>query len=186
MALMIRPVVERQSLVRTPLAGLAIGVLAIIFVEGSDRNVSFMLFSGQDSLPSLIENASGWTVGALLLLMICKGLAYGISLSSFRGGPVFPGLFIGAAGGIALSHLAGLPMIVGAAMGMGALMTAMLGLPLTSVMLTTLFLAGRRPHAHARRDRRRRGLLRGVGTAGAEASNHRAGAGAGAAVTGRR
>ena len=31
-------------------------------------------------------------------------------------------------------------MIAGAAMGMGALMTAMLGLPLTSVMLTTLFL----------------------------------------------
>ncbi len=140
MALMIRPVVERQSLVRTPLAGLAIGGLAFVFVEGSDRNVSFMLFSGQDSLPSLIENASGWTVGALLLLIICKGLAYGISLSSFRGGPVFPGLFIGAAGGIALSHLAGLPMIAGAAMGMGALMTAMLGLPLTSVMLTTLFL----------------------------------------------
>ena len=140
MALMIRPVVERQSLVRTPLAGLAIGVLAIVFVEGSDRSASFMLFSGQDSLPSLIENASSWTVGALLLLIICKGLAYGISLSSFRGGPVFPGLFIGAAGGIALSHLAGLPMIAGAAMGMGALMTAMLGLPLTSVMLTTLFL----------------------------------------------
>ena len=99
-----------------------------------------MLFSGQDSLPSLIENASSWTVGALLLLIVCKGLAYGISLSSFRGGPVFPGLFIGAAGGIALSHLAGLPMIAGAAMGMGALMTAMLGLPLTSVLLTTLFL----------------------------------------------
>jgi H+/Cl- antiporter ClcA len=140
MALMIRPVVERQSLVRTPLAGLAIGGLAIVFVEGSGRSASFMLFSGQDSLPSLIENASGWTVGALVLLIICKGLAYGISLSSFRGGPVFPGLFIGAAGGIALSHLAGLPMIAGAAMGMGALMTAMLGLPLTSVMLTTLFL----------------------------------------------
>ena len=31
-------------------------------------------------------------------------------------------------------------MIAGAAMGMGALTTAMLGLPLTSVLLTTLFL----------------------------------------------
>ena len=99
-----------------------------------------MLFSGQDPLPSLIENAAGWTVGALVLLIVCKGLAYGISLSSFRGGPVFPGLFIGAAGGIALSHLAGLPMIAGAAMGMGAMTTAMLGLPLTSVLITTLFL----------------------------------------------
>jgi len=31
-------------------------------------------------------------------------------------------------------------MVAGAAMGMGAMMTAMLGLPLTSVMITTLFL----------------------------------------------
>ncbi len=46
-------------------------------------------------------------MGALLLLVVCKGLAYGFSLSSFRGGPTFPAMFIGAAGGIALSHLPG-------------------------------------------------------------------------------
>ena len=68
-----------------------------------------MLFSGQDALPGLIEGAAGWTVGALVLLVVCKGLAYSLSLSSFRGGPVFPGMFVGAAGGIALSHLPGLP-----------------------------------------------------------------------------
>ena len=90
-----------------------------------------MLFSGQDQLPPLIEDAASWTVGALLLLL-CKGLAYGLSLSGFRGGPVFPGLFIGAVGGIALSHLPGLPMIAGAAMGIGAMTVAMLGLPLVS------------------------------------------------------
>jgi H+/Cl- antiporter ClcA len=139
-ALWLRPVVARRSLVFTPVAGLAIGALVIIFVELSDKPFSFVLFSGQDALPTLIEGAAGWSAGALLLLIACKGLAYGISLSSFRGGPVFPGLFIGAAGGIALSHLAGLPMIAGAAMGMGAMTTAMLGLPLTSVLLTTLFL----------------------------------------------
>ena len=71
-----------------------------------------------------------WTVGALLLLVLCKGLAYAVALSGFRGGPVFPGMFIGAAGGIALSHLAGLPMIAGVAMGIGAMTVAMLGLPL--------------------------------------------------------
>ena len=48
-----------------------------------------------------------------------KGLGYAIALSGFRGGPVFPGMFIGAVGGIALSHLPGLPMIAGAA-GAGA------------------------------------------------------------------
>jgi len=30
------------------------------------------------------------TVGALVLLCVCKSVAYGLSLSGFRGGPVFP------------------------------------------------------------------------------------------------
>ena len=69
-----------------------------------------MLFSGQDQ-PSgpWSTTAASYSVGALLLLVACKGLAYGVSLSSFRGGPVFPAMFLGAAGGIALSHLPGLP-----------------------------------------------------------------------------
>ncbi len=94
-----------------------------------------VLFSGQEQLAPLIDGAAGWTVGALLLLVLCKGLAYALALSGFRGGPVFPGMFIGAVGGIALSHLPGLPMIAGAAMGIGAMTVAMLGLPLVSVLL---------------------------------------------------
>ena len=66
------------------------------------------------------------------MVILCKGLAYSPCLSSFRGGPIFPALFVGAALGIALSHLPGLPMIAGAAMGIGAMTVAMLGLPLTS------------------------------------------------------
>jgi hypothetical protein len=76
-----------------------------------------------------------------VLLVVCKGLAYAGSLSGFRGGPVFPGMLVGAAGGIALSHLPGLPMIASAAVGIGAMSVAMLGLPLGSVLLATLFLA---------------------------------------------
>ena len=67
------------------------------------------------------------------MLVACKGLAYSLSLSGFRGGPIFPGMFIGAVAGIALSHLPGLPMIAGVAMGIGAMTAAMLGLPLTPV-----------------------------------------------------
>ena len=55
-------------------------------------------------------------------------------MSSFRGGPVFPSLFIGAAGGMALSHFAGLPLVPAVAMGIGAMCVAMLKLPLTSVL----------------------------------------------------
>jgi len=75
-----------------------------------------------------------------VLLMICKGVAYAASLSAFRGGPTFPGMFIGAAGGIALSHLPGLPMIAGVAMGIGAMTVVMLGLPLSSVLITAIVL----------------------------------------------
>ena len=70
-------------------------------------------------------------MGALLLLMTCKGLAYCGSLSSFRGGPIFPAMFLGAAGGMALSHLPGLPLVAGVAMGIGAMSAVMLRLPMT-------------------------------------------------------
>src|SRR5213078_1827053 len=95
---------------------------------------------GQDALGPLITHTGSYTVGALLLLLACKRLAYGASLSSFRGGPIFPALFVGAAGGLALSHAPGLPFVAGAAMGMGAMMVAMLRLPLTSVLIATLLL----------------------------------------------
>lgn len=83
---------------------------------------------------------TGYSVGALLLLIVCKALAYCASLSSFRGGPVFPAMFVGAAGGIALSHLPGLNPTAGFAMGIGAMCVAMLKLPMTSVLLATLLL----------------------------------------------
>jgi len=133
--------VERQVLVLTPVAGFGIGAAAVIFGELTTHSSSEVLFSGQDALPNLIEGAAGWTVGALVLLMICKGVAYTLALSCFRGGPTFPGMFIGGAGGIALSHLPGLPMIAGAAMGIGAMTVVMLGLPLTSVLLVDIFLS---------------------------------------------
>ena len=141
LALTLQPIVARRRVALTPAAGFAIGLAAFVFAEGSDRSPSEVLFSGQSALPSLVQNAAGWTVGALLLLIVCKGLAYGVALSAFRGGPTFPGMFIGAAGGIALSHLPGLPMIAGVAMGIGAMTTVMLGLPLTSVLLTAVFLS---------------------------------------------
>ena len=139
-ALLLRPVVQPRMLALTPVLGLAIAGLAIAFAEGTGKSSSEVLFSGQSALPALIEHSAAWSVGALALLVVCKGLAYGVSLSSFRGGPTFPGMFIGAAGGIALSHGPGLPMVAGAAMGIGAMTTAMLGLPLTSVLLASLFL----------------------------------------------
>jgi H+/Cl- antiporter ClcA len=138
--LLFRTIISPRLLVLTPVAGLAIAGLAIAFMEISGHSASFVLFSGQNELPNLVKEASTFSIGALILLMATKGLAYALSLSSFRGGPVFPSMFIGAAGGIALSHVAGLPFDAGMAMGIGAMCAAMLRLPLTSILLGTLLL----------------------------------------------
>jgi H+/Cl- antiporter ClcA len=142
MALSLNAIVERRAVALTPVAGLAIAGLAIAFAEGTGRSGSEVLFSGQSALPGLVVHAAGWTVGALVLLVVCKSIAYGVSLSSFRGGPVFPSMFIGAAAGVAASHLPGLSLVPGVAMGIGAMCTVMLRLPMTSTLLATLLLAG--------------------------------------------
>jgi len=136
----LQPYSLRTPPVAALVAGLIVAGLAIAFAEGTGKSTSEVLFSGQNALGPLITNSATYTVGALVLLVVCKGLAYGVSLSSFRGGPVFPSLFVGAAGGIAMSHLPGLTEVAGVAMGMGALCAVMLTLPLTSVLLATLFL----------------------------------------------
>jgi H+/Cl- antiporter ClcA len=141
LGLFLRPHVERRMLLVTPVAGLAIAGLAIAFAAGTGKGSSEVLFSGQSALGPFITGSASYTVGALLLLLVCKGLAYGVSLSGFRGGPTFPAMFLGAAGGVALSHLPGLPLVYGVAMGIGAMTVVMLRLPLTSVLLATLLLS---------------------------------------------
>jgi H+/Cl- antiporter ClcA len=138
LARLARSRVERRMLLLTPVAGLVIGGLAVAYAEGSGRSGSEVLFSGQSALPGLVEHAGSYSVGVLLLLLACKGLGYSLSLSSFRGGPVFPSMFLGAAGGVAMSHLPGLTMVAGTAMGIGAMCAVMLRLPVTAVLLATL------------------------------------------------
>jgi H+/Cl- antiporter ClcA len=131
--------IPRASLV-LPAASLVTAGLAIAYSEATGKATSNVLFSGQSALGPLITHAAQYTVGTVLFLFVCKLLAYAACLGSFRGGPVFPAVFLGATGGIALSHLPGMPLVAGVAMGMGAMLVVMLTLPLTSVLLVTLLL----------------------------------------------
>ena len=140
LALLLRPHVERRMILLTPVVGLAVAGLAIAFAAGTGKSSAEVLFSGQTQLGPLVTSSASYTLAALLLLIACKGLAYGASLSSFRGGPIFPAMFIGAAGGMAMSHLPGLPLVPALAMGIGAMSAVMLRLPLTSVLLASLLL----------------------------------------------
>jgi H+/Cl- antiporter ClcA len=129
-----------RTLVIMPILGLVIAALAIMYAEITGHHTSDVLFSGQDQLPGLVAHSAGYTVGALVLVIVCKGLGYSLSMSSFRGGPVFPALFLGAAGGLAFGHLPGMTMVPGLAMGIGAMSASLLRLPITAVMLAAILL----------------------------------------------
>ena len=121
-----------------PAVGLIVAGLAIAFSHITGKSYSEVLFSGQDQLPGLVSGASSWSASALLLVLGFKGLAYSLSLPSFRGGPTFPALFLGVAAGILMSRLPGFHMTAAVAVGMGASMAAVLRLPLSAVVIATL------------------------------------------------
>jgi H+/Cl- antiporter ClcA len=140
LALLVRPLVAKRPPVTTPVAGLLLAGLAIVYSQVTGNDTSDILSSGEARLPTLIHRGSTYTVGALVLLIVCKSLAYGISLGSFRGGPVFPAMFIGGAAGILFSRLPGLPVTAGVAMGIGAMAAVLLRMPMTAVLLASLLL----------------------------------------------
>ncbi|QBR92740.1 chloride channel protein [Nocardioides euryhalodurans] len=138
--LTLRPVVHRNRVVVTSVLGLLIGSAAMAYQLTTGNPFTQVLFSGQDDLPALVADAAGYSTGVLLLLALCKTLAYGLSLAAFRGGPVFPAMFIGAVLGIAAAGLPGMSLAPAIGMGIGAMCSAMLRLPLTSTLLATLLL----------------------------------------------
>ena len=121
------------------LGGLTTGLVAQIaqWLGASSQDV---LFSGQSSVPSLV--ATG-TTGIVLVLLAGKALGYAIALGSgFRGGPVFPAIFIGIG-------IATLPVVwwhasptLAVAVGTAAGMTATSRLILTPIVFAGL-LVGR-------------------------------------------
>jgi len=138
--LSLRPLVHLNRIAVTSALGLLIGLTAMTYQLITGQPFTQVLFSGQDALPNLVEHATEYSTAVIVLLVVCKGLAYGLSLSAFRGGPVFPSMFIGAALGIAASALPGMSLAPAIGMGIGAMCASMLRLPLTSTLLATVLM----------------------------------------------
>lgn len=135
-------VVPRNPWVWVPVVGLLVAGLAILFEQTTAYGAEEVLFSGQAQLPGLVDDPGAWSTGALLMLLLCKGLAWAVCMSAFRGGPVFPAIFIGAAGGIVASQLLpGLPVAPAIAVGIGVMVVSFLRLPVSSVVMATLLTA---------------------------------------------
>jgi H+/Cl- antiporter ClcA len=137
-------VARGRPLLVLPAAALVVAGLAVLFhatAPDPGKSAAEVLFSGQDALPGLVAEAGGWSVAALLLLIAFKGLAWGVSLGAFRGGPTFPALFIGAAAGVLASHLPGFDLTGAVGVGMGAGAVSVLRLPLSCVVLASLLVS---------------------------------------------
>jgi len=134
-------VLSARRFVALPIAGLAIAGLAILFSQVTGDSQNFVLFSGEEALPDLVKDADTFTLGALLLLIALKGVAYSLSLGGFRGGPAFGALFIGAAAGVIASRLPGFELTPAIAVGMAAAFASVLALPLSAVVLATLLVS---------------------------------------------
>jgi H+/Cl- antiporter ClcA len=115
--------------------GLAVGVLAEV-ADLLGANSQDVLFSGQASVPALVAEDSATIV---LILLVFKGLAYAVSLGcGFRGGPIFPAIYLGVAVSTFPVVWFDISPTVAVAIGAGAGMAAMTGLLLTPMLFASL------------------------------------------------
>lgn len=119
--------------------GAVIGGLALVAGVLSGAEPDVVLFSGQDGLSDLASLA----VGPVVIVILAKAAAYAVSLGvGFRGGAVFPALFLGMGVAVVAAALApGTSLAALAACGLAAGAAVALGLPVTAALLALLLCA---------------------------------------------
>jgi H+/Cl- antiporter ClcA len=116
-------------------SGLAVGLLAMI-ARWLGANSQDVLFSGQSSIPTLVAEQS---LKIVLVLMVAKAIGYAVSLGGgFRGGPVFPAIFLGVALASAAEIIFGVSPTLAVAIGTAAGMAAMTRLLFAPLLFSAL------------------------------------------------
>jgi H+/Cl- antiporter ClcA len=117
--------------------GLIVGGLAAIFHEASGSPYGLILFSGENDFGDLLREGSA---SVLVGVLLAKGAAYAISIGAgFRGGPVFPSVFLGVAVGVLGSVVVdSYSITAGVAVGVAAGGAAALRAPFFGALLSAL------------------------------------------------
>ena len=135
----LRPL-DASPVAKAVLGGLGIGLVAVLVSD-------LTLFSGESELEELLADpdaAAVWglpVAGSLLLIVGGKILSLCLSLATgFRGGRIFPVVFIGGTLGITINDIyGGVPLAVAAAAGMAGATVAILRLPVFSILFISFF-----------------------------------------------
>lgn len=129
----LRPL-DRSPVVKATVGGLGIGLVALVAGEET-------LFSGEAQLEALLGSPGSETVAALILILAGKVVALSLSLATgFRGGRIFPVVFIGGTVGLTINQAIGeVPLAVAAAAGMAGATIAILRLPIFAILFISFF-----------------------------------------------
>ena len=130
--------VTKRPFVTYPLAAVVVALLAITFSQVTDQSANVVLFSGQEAMNAVVQQAGTLALGTLGLIILFKGLAWGVSLGGARGGPTFPAIFIGIVAGILASHLPGLNETPAVGVLIGAMAVSVLRLPLSAIVIALI------------------------------------------------
>jgi H+/Cl- antiporter ClcA len=119
--------------------GLLVGGIAVVFRELAGKPLSLVLFSGESATPTVLAQTSA---AVLVGVLFAKALAYAISIGAgFRGGPVFPAVFIGVSTGVLASvAFDGLSVTAAVAAGVAAAGSSALRAPFFGALLSALLI----------------------------------------------
>ncbi|MER7043796.1 chloride channel protein [Streptomyces jumonjinensis] len=131
---------RRNTGLRTVAAAVAVGVCVAAYALITGRSPAEAALSGQIALGALAADPHAWSIAALIVLVLCKGVAWGICLGGLRGGPIFPAVLLGAAIGIACSGLPGFGTTPALALGIATSTAVVTRLPVTSAVLAALLM----------------------------------------------
>jgi H+/Cl- antiporter ClcA len=125
--------------------GLAVGLVAVLFHEISGHALSLVLYSGETSMGDLVTETS---VAVLIGILACKAIAYAISIGAgFRGGPVFPSLFLGVGVGVLAHAIDGkFSITAGIAVGVAAAGAAALRAPFFGALISAILVGSAGTH----------------------------------------
>jgi len=118
-----------------------VGILTVL-ATWLDPDISYdlILFSGQAAIPTILTFSA---VGTLALVAVVKTIAFALCLpSGFRGGILFPAVYIGVVlGTLAASLLDFVSLTAMVATGIAAAAAAIFRLPFTAVLLSVMLCA---------------------------------------------
>lgn len=135
-----------RNRIRNPLIGLLVTAVIVATAAVATRAITgqsldVILFSGETSTATALGITS---VSALLVIAVAKTIGYAVSIGGgFRGGMIFPSVFLGVVVATAVSLLVpSVSVSALAAAGIAAAVAGVIRLPFTAVILALLLCSG--------------------------------------------